>query len=959
MAADLMLMLKAQYFLFVFTLLLVIGLVAPRAWAITEISIKKSKLDQRQYKGLYLNNGLRVILVSDPLADKAAVSLNVQVGGFNNPVNREGLAHFLEHMLFLGTEKYPQASEYSEYISRHGGFNNAWTSNRNTQYYFDILPENLPGALDRFAQFFIAPLFNTELVDRERHAVDSEYHLSIKKDNWRVNQVSKVTANPDHPIVRFDVGSLDTLGDDGREQTVREDLIAFYKNYYSAERMTLVIVAPQSIKEQEKLVKEYFSAVPKLKVKPNQIIQPVLTSKETAKFIQVESIGDYQELSLVFPIPSQREKYQTRSINYILYQFNQTEPHSLYAVLKNKNWISDIHASENDVTYNQDIAQINFTLTEDGLKHIDEIVQHTLNYVDFLRKTGPQEGIFNELRMAGQRNFMYTERMPAIDYVSELSEGAQRYPIDQVLTASAFNNTTKFDPSGIKNLLKYFSPDNMRLILVGKQVITDTVEPYYQVKYSVSDFTSGQLSAWQKPVLDSGFALPAVNEFMPKDFSMRNKIAQSSNIPENVLNTPGVRLWHKQSDVYKLPKQDLMFLLRAPEMESTPRRQVLAELMAASINDKLSAISMPLAMAGVSAKVSGNPQGLTLEISMFSDQELKLTQAIFAIIQDYKLDPIRFVVHKDELTRDILNFKQNHPFRQGALLLNDLIKTPSWMPEEMLAEIAGVSIADVETYTQEFLRNVQIESLMHGNITKETAVGLIKSIAQQINVNTSRTENLVLPQLLNIANGKAYYYTFNPMHDDAALVSYFQAQEANDSTIAVNALLTDMLSVPLFEQLRTNEQLGYAVGVAVSRVRERTGIMFYVESPSKNANYLNSRFFKFINEYKNVIANMPLEQLNRHKDSLRANLLQKPSSLSEETSRYWSVIIDGTYRFNLLSDIAATVSNLTGQNVLMHLESLVLNPATVRRISVVTEDSNEKFADGEKITNVAEFKASE
>ena len=69
------------------------------------VEIAKGKIDQRNYHYEKLDNGLRLLLISDPQADKAAVSLDVAVGSSADPSDREGLAHFLEHMLFLGTEK--------------------------------------------------------------------------------------------------------------------------------------------------------------------------------------------------------------------------------------------------------------------------------------------------------------------------------------------------------------------------------------------------------------------------------------------------------------------------------------------------------------------------------------------------------------------------------------------------------------------------------------------------------------------------------------------------------------------------------------------------------------------------------------------------------------------------------------------------------------------------------------
>ena len=114
----------------------------------------QSPNDDLEYRLLTLENELQVLLISDPDTPKAAASLDVMVGSGDNPPGRGGLAHFLEHMLFLGTDKYPDAAEYERYITEHGGSRNAYTSFEHTNYFFDVNAPFLPEALDRFAQFF-------------------------------------------------------------------------------------------------------------------------------------------------------------------------------------------------------------------------------------------------------------------------------------------------------------------------------------------------------------------------------------------------------------------------------------------------------------------------------------------------------------------------------------------------------------------------------------------------------------------------------------------------------------------------------------------------------------------------------------------------------------------------------------------------------------------------------------
>ena len=183
---------------------------------------------------------MKVLVISDPATDKAAASLDLNVGTNANPKDRQGLAHFLEHMLFLGTGKYPEAGSYQAFISQNGGNHNAYTAYENTNYFFDVRADQLEPALDRFAQFFIDPLFTEEYVDRERHAVHSEYQSKLRDDGRRSFSATKQVMNPAHQYSQFAVGSLETLSNNNGD--LRQDLIKFYNRHYSANLMTLVIL---------------------------------------------------------------------------------------------------------------------------------------------------------------------------------------------------------------------------------------------------------------------------------------------------------------------------------------------------------------------------------------------------------------------------------------------------------------------------------------------------------------------------------------------------------------------------------------------------------------------------------------------------------------------------------------------------------------------------------------------
>ena len=99
---------------------------APEA-ATTAAGIRVPPLDDRQFHFFEMDNGMKALVVSDPDTDMAAAALDVHVGQFSDPPDREGLAHFLEHMLFLGTDAYPDIDAYRDFVQSHGGRTNAST----------------------------------------------------------------------------------------------------------------------------------------------------------------------------------------------------------------------------------------------------------------------------------------------------------------------------------------------------------------------------------------------------------------------------------------------------------------------------------------------------------------------------------------------------------------------------------------------------------------------------------------------------------------------------------------------------------------------------------------------------------------------------------------------------------------------------------------------------------------
>lgn len=242
--------------------LLILQMTIPQPFALLGDIIKPS-VDDRLYRLITLSNGLDVLLISDPTTDKASAAIDVNVGHLCDPAEVPGLAHFCEHLLFMGTEKYPVENEYSVYLAEHGGSSNAFTGAENTNYYFDVASGDLHGALDRFAQFFIAPLFNQSGTDREMQAVDSEHKKNIENDYWRLYQLDKDLSDPSHPYIKFGTGDINTLKHAplANGVDIRRVLLDFHQKYYSANIMKLVILGKEPLEQLTTWAVDLFSEI--------------------------------------------------------------------------------------------------------------------------------------------------------------------------------------------------------------------------------------------------------------------------------------------------------------------------------------------------------------------------------------------------------------------------------------------------------------------------------------------------------------------------------------------------------------------------------------------------------------------------------------------------------------------------------------------------------------------------
>ena len=523
--------------------------VAPAPVELSAIEVNKPPLDDRAYRLIELDNGLRAVLISDDDTDMAAAALDVHVGQFTDPADREGLAHFLEHMLFMGTEKYPDVDGYRDFVQSHGGGSNAGTSQEHTTYFFDIEHAHLEEALDRFAQFFIAPVLDPEYVQREREAVNSEYELKVQDEVRRFREVRRQTTNPEHGFSQFSVGNLDTLADrEGRP--VWDDLRAFYDAEYSASRMVVSVIGREDLDTLEGWVRDRFSQVPSNgKPAPAQTVAPY-TADQLGVRVNVIPVADERYLQMEFPVPSEWRHFGEHPLGLLSSLVGQEGEGSPHAVLSAKGWITSLSAGQ-DGTEDHSILKVRLALTEDGFAHVDDVVGVIFQYLRVLQAADDLSPWWDQQRSIAKLNFQFAEAPAPSSAVRRAVSTLQIYPPENVLDAWA--TYTAYDPELEREYLDALVPSNLRLFVAGPGLETDQEEPRYSVPWGIQPLDPAVMESWTTAEIHPDLRLPDTNPYIAEDTSLE-PLEGEVGIPTKLVDDDRLVIWHLLDPSFEVPR---------------------------------------------------------------------------------------------------------------------------------------------------------------------------------------------------------------------------------------------------------------------------------------------------------------------------------------------------------------------------------------------------------------------
>uniref|UniRef100_A0A8C0EMS3 Nardilysin convertase n=1 Tax=Bubo bubo TaxID=30461 RepID=A0A8C0EMS3_BUBBB len=668
---------------------------------------------------------------------QSAAALCVAVGSFSDPEDLPGLAHFLEHMVFMGSLKYPDENGFDAFLKKHGGSDNASTDCERTVFQFDVQRKYFKEALDRWAQFFIHPLMIRDAIDREVEAVDSEYQLARPSDANRKEMLFGSLARPGHPMKKFFWGNADTLKHEPKMNNIDTytRLRDFWQRHYSAHYMTLVVQSKETLDTLEKWVTEIFSEIPNNGLpKPSfgHLTQPFDTPEfhKLYRVLSVKDITSWHSISFKF-------SFRVKPLHYISWLVGHEGKGSVLSFLRKKFWALALYGGNGETGFEQNstysIFSISVTLTDEGYKHFYEVAHVVFQYVKMLQKRGPDKRIWEEIQKIEANEFHYQEQTDPVDYVESLCENMQLFQKEDFLTGDQL--LFEYKPEIIADALNQLSPQRANLVLLSaaNEGQCHLKERWFGTQYSVEDIDKYWSDLWASDFeLNQDLHLPEENKYIATDFALKVADCPETEYPAKTLSTQQGCLWYRKDDKFKIPKGYVRFHLISPLIQQSAENIVLFDTFVNILSHNLGEPAYEADVAQLEYKLVAGEHGLVIRVKGFNHKLPLLFQLIIDYLSDFSFTPAVFEMITEQLKKTYFNIliKPETLAKDVRLLI---LEHGRWsMIDKYQTLMNGLSIESLSSFVKAFKSQLFVEGLVQGNFTSRVSTDFLNYVVQKL-----------------------------------------------------------------------------------------------------------------------------------------------------------------------------------------------------------------------------------
>ncbi|MBN3307302.1 NRDC protein, partial [Amia calva] len=845
---------------------------------------------------------------------QSAAALCIGVGSFSDPDDLPGLAHFLEHMVFMGSEKYPAENGFDAFLKKHGGSDNASTDCERTIFQFDVQRKHFREALDRWAQFFICPLMIKDAIDREVEAVDSEYQLARPSDSHRKEMLFGSLAKTNHPMGKFCWGNAQTLKHEPQEKNIDTyaRLREFWKRHYSSHYMTLAVQSKESLDTLEEWVREIFSQVPNNAL-PKPDFSHLLDPFDTVNFnklYRVVPVRKVHALTITWALPPQEKHYRVKPLHYISWLIGHEGTGSILSLLRKKCWALALFGGNSETGFDQNttysIFSISITLTNEGYQNFYQVAHLVFQYLKMLQTIGPQERIYEEIQKIEANEFRYQEQTDPIDYVENICENMQLFPKGDFLTGDQL--MFEYKPEIISAALNLLTPEKANLLLLSpeNEGRCELKEKWFGTQYSMEDVDKDWRGRWVGDFeLNPDLHLPAENKFIATDFTLKTSDCPDTEYPVRIVNNERGCLWFKKDTKFKIPKAYVRFHLISPLIQKSPENLVLFDIFVNILAHNLAEPAYEADVAQLEYKLVAGEHGFVIKVKGFNHKLPLLFNLIIDYLADFTAAPDVFDMIAEQLKKTYFNILIK-PEKLGKDIRLLILENSRWsMIQKYQAIMKGLTVKNLITFVDSLKSELHAEGLVQGNFTSMEAMEFLHYVIQKLQFQRLSVEVPVhfrvveLPQKPHLCKVKS----LNKGDANSEVTVYYQSGTKNLREHTLMELLVMHMEEPCFDFLRTKETLGYHVYPTCRNTSGVLGFSVTVETQATkfNTELVEKKVEEFLMYFAEKMANLTDEAFKTQVTALIKLKECEDTHLGEEVDRNWFEVVTQQYIFDRLN----------------------------------------------------------
>lgn len=917
--------------------------------------VKEKSIGDKTYRNFYLKNGMEALIVQSEKFNKSSVAVAVEVGSFEDPKTALGMAHFIEHMLFISNKKYPEPNSYFKFIESHGGSANAYTSPTLTNYMLEINHDKIFEAMDRLAQFFISPTFDFKYVEKEKSAIHNEYEGRKQGYFWRLSAVAESWYQKDHPAAKFSIGNRDTLAN-----VTRDELVAFHKKFYSSNRMKVVVLTNKSIEETEKKVKEIFEPVENRKAKELAYEMDLYDEKKIPTVIEVKPYKDRDTLTVQFPIPDPNKSWETKPFSLITHALEDEGERSFIQRLK------DLGLATGHWTYTDDRAGetkfwVQIEVTPKGVKEYQTVLKELFTYINLIKKAPKLKYLYDELHTMADADFRYREHQEGMQVASFYSAEMTRTPALEIDERSSLYFTYKQEE--VDKALKFLDPQNMIVFVSHRNAQTNKKEKYFQVEYAEQKIKKEFFKSLNTISTKANFKLPEPNPYIPDNIKLiTGKVTKPE--PKKLLDDDKALFWFEADSRYRLPKAHLRLQLINPVVNASIQNHVLSQLYVLALGESLSAWRKQISDAGLHFDVSRNDRGLTIDIAGYSQNMPKLVEDVATKLKNIKLSEGRFNDVANKYYKGLINMTKEDAYRLALSALRSLEDKEGKWGMELLKKngnrwdvLYKPSLKEVLSFEKSLFANAYIKGAGYGDLEEKSIKSAVQAVFTKLGAKPVEKKHRQMHPNTKYPVGTNPTYIIDMPQPNHAMYHTVQFGERTYDLNAAIRVGAGCLKSSYFYELRTNQQLGYAVFAFPNFSRQGLGMGFVIQSNTHEAHELLKRSKDWLKTAQKTLDGLPEKEFEACRTSVIKEMREEPTTISESLSALYQDALVFEEQFDYQERIAKAAEKLTHKRVKEIFANGLFAKKVAEMTSLVYKEGSKPAKVGTAIKDLAKFRS--